>query len=212
MGIFRTLFGSHIPALNSYSDVYDLASDYILKNKSNKDLVKVLKRALDITQPLTQDDIFKLNSIATLLAKNNNFSSAKILFNKILDYDIKHCSTLSIMHTIAIAENDQIQINFLCDKLLEANYRRYIEEVKIVILESDIPSLKDSIKTVADLYNNVGKFFMEKNNYEKAKKAYEIAFEIDPTFFEAHHNIGVTLYYLKRYNEAINSFEPILNY
>jgi len=210
MGFFRSLFGSDIPVLTSYADIYDLAFDYISKNKSKKDLVKVLKQAIDIKKPLISDDIFKINSIAIWLTGNNEISSSKILFNRILDYDPKNYLTLSVMIAISMTENDQSQINLLCNKLIDANYRQHIEELKPT-LESNIPDIKNSIKKVADLYNKIGEIYIEKKNYEKAKKSFEIAFEIDPTFFEAHHNIGITVYYLKRYDEAISSFKKDIN-
>lgn len=210
MGIFRSLFGSDIPVLNSYSDVYELAFDYISKNKNKTDLVKVLKQAIDIKNPLGSDDISKVNSIAIWLTGNKEINSAKILFNRILDYDPKNYQSLSMMRIIAIAENDQRQINLFSNKLLDADFKQYIEELKPT-LESNIPNIRNSIKNQADIYNNIGEMFINKKDYEKAKKSFEIAFEIDPTFFEAHHNIGITQYYLKRYNEAISSFEKDIN-
>jgi tetratricopeptide (TPR) repeat protein len=210
MGFFRSLFGSDIPVLNSYADVYELAFDYISKNKNKTDLVKVLKQAIDIKNPLGSDDISNVNSIAIWLTGNKEINSSKIIFNRILDYDPKNYQSLSMMLIIAMAENDQRQINLFSNKLLDADFRQYIEKLKPT-LESNIPNIRNSIKNQADIYNNIGEMFINEKDYEKAKKSFEIAFEIDPTFFEAHHNISITLYYLRRYNEAISSLEKDIN-
>ena len=75
-------------------------------------------------------------------------------------------------------------------------------------LESKIPEIRNSIKHLADRFHDASDIIIrETNDYKKAMRGYEIAFEIDPSCFEAHHNIGISLYYLKHYSEAIKSFE-----
>ena len=73
---------------------------------------------------------------------------------------------------------------------------------------SNIPEIRNSIKHLADRFHDAaGIILRETNDYKKAMRGYEIAFEIDPSSFESHHNIGISLYKLKHYSEAIKSFE-----
>lgn len=205
MGFIKSLFKSKIPELNSYLEIYNLAYEYITENKSKKELREILKQTLILNKPIMKEDIFNLCSISSWLVGLREFKDVIILCNKILKVDSSNFHAVRLLLNIALHRNDKNQIIFLCSRLLESNYQEYVKELQPT-LNSNIPEIKDSIKHIADTFHNVGNIFMENNDFEKAKKSYEIAFHIDPTLFEAHHNIGITLYKLKRYKEAINSF------
>lgn len=205
MGFIKSLFKSKIPELNSYMEIYNLAFEYITNNKSKKELGEILKQTLVLNKPIMKEDIFNLRSISSWLVGLREFKDAIILCNKILKVDSTNFHAVELLLGIALHRNDKNQIIFLCIRLLESNYQEYVKELQPT-LNSNIPEIKDSIKHVADTFHNVGNIFMENNDFEKAKKSYEIAFHIDPSFFEARHNIGITLYKLKRYREAIISF------
>jgi tetratricopeptide (TPR) repeat protein len=186
-------------------EIYNLAYEYITENKSKKELRQILKQTLILNKPIMKEDIFNLCLISSWLVGLREFKATIILCNKILKVDSSNFHAVKLLLGIALHRDDKNQIIFLCNRLLESNYQEYVKELQPT-LDSDIPEIKDSIKHVADTFHNVGSIFMENYDFEKAKKAYEIAFHIDPTFFEAHHNIGITLYKLKRYKEAIVSF------
>jgi len=205
MGFIKSLFKSKIPELNSYLEIYNLAYEYITENKSKKELRKILKQTLILNKPIMKEDIINLCRISSWLVGLRVFKDSIILCNKILKVDSSNFHAIELLLGIVLHRNDKNQIIFLCSRLLESNYQEYVKELQPT-LNSNIPEIKDSIKHIADTFHNVGNIFMENNDFEKAKKSYEIAFHIDPSFFEAHHNIGITLYKLKRYKEAIISF------
>ena len=71
-----------------------------------------------------------------------------------------------------------------------------------------MPEIRNSIEHLSDRFHDAaGIILRETNDYKKAMRGYEIAFEIDPSSFASHHNIGIMLYKLKHYSEAIKSFE-----
>ena len=73
---------------------------------------------------------------------------------------------------------------------------------------SSIPEIRNSIKHLAyRFYDSSGIIIKETNDHKKAMRGYEIAFEIDPSSLESHHNIGILLYNSKQYLEAIKYFE-----
>ena len=198
--------GQKVPTLNSYSDIYDLAFDYITNNKNKKDLITILKQAISLNKPIKSDDIFKLNSIASWLEGLKDFDDAKVICSRILKIDPKNYFSISLLLSASLnLKDDQKEIISICNQLLDSDYEAHIEVLQPT-LESNIPVIKNSIKNVADTFSTVGYIFSHSKVIDKAIRAYEIAYKIDPTYFEAHHNIGISLYYLRRYNEAMNSF------
>ena len=206
MGFLKSLLGQKVPTLNSYSDIYDLAFDYITNNKNKKDLITILKQAISLNKSIKSDDIFKLNSVASWLENFKEFDDVKVICSRILKIDPKNYLSISLLLSAALnLKDDQKQIISICNQLLDSDYEAHIEVLQLT-LQSNIPVIKNSIKNVADTFSTVGYIFANSKVIDKSKIAYEIAYKIDPTYFEAHHNIGISLYYLKRYNEAMNSF------
>lgn len=55
-------------------------------------------------------------------------------------------------------------------------------------------------------WTNKGLAYFDANNLEKAIQCYEQALKIDPTTYDAAHNLGVTYNKMKRYPEAVQAF------
>jgi len=206
-GILGSLFKKNILKLNSYSDIFNLAFEYryVSNNKSKRHLRKILKQAVTLNKPISKEDISYLHFISAQFLGFRQFKDAKILYNRILEVEPSDYQAIALLLNIALHENDRMQIIYYCNQLLKSDYRNYIKKSQPAS-GSSIPEIRDSIKRMADTFHNAGIIFTEMNEFEKAKTGYEIAFEIDPTLFEAHHNIGIILYKLKRYTEAINFF------
>lgn len=62
----------------------------------------------------------------------------------------------------------------------------------------------------ADIYNNLGLVYLNEGNYQKAVNSFKKALQIDPSYFPAFYNLGITMYYGKSYETAVNIFEDIL--
>ncbi len=197
---------SNVPSLNTYSEIYDLAFEYMTENKNKQDLKKILKQTTTLNKPIEKEDIFKLCSIASWLGGLREFKDVKIICNKILIVDSKNYQAIVLLLNIARHENNNKLIFNYSNQLLESDFQKHINEIQPT-LKSNIQIIKDSIKRMADQFQEIGEFFMQTKNFKKAKRSYEIAFKIDPLFFEAHHNIGIALYKLKFYKEAVVTFE-----
>lgn len=206
MGLFKSLFRTSVPELHSYSDIYDLAFEYVSTNRSKQDLRKILKQATILNNPITKEDVFKVCSVACWLGGLREFDDVRMICSRILTIDPNNYQAIALLLNIALSEKSDEQIISFCSQLLESDYQQHVRELQLT-LDSNIPEIRDSIKHVADMFHNAGGIFMGIKNFEKAKRCYEIAFEIDPTFFEAHNNIGITLYKLQRYRDAIISFK-----
>ena len=205
-GFFKSFFKNNIPTLNSYSDIYNLAFEYVSNNKNEKSLRKILNQAVMLNIPITKEDVFSLHFISAQLLRFRQFKDAKVICNRILETEPGDYQAIALLLNIAIDEKDRIEIISNCNRLLECDYLNHVKELQPT-LNSSIPEIRDSIKRMADTFHSAGIIFTEMNEFKKAMRAYEIAFEIDPAFIEAHHNIGIMLYKLKRYSEAIKYFE-----
>ena len=56
-GFLKLFFKNNIPSLNSYSDIYNLAFEYVSNNKNKRHLSKILKQAITLNIPITEEDI-----------------------------------------------------------------------------------------------------------------------------------------------------------
>jgi hypothetical protein len=61
--LLKSLFNDKIPVLSSYSDIYNLAFEYVSNNKNKKHLRKILERTLTLNIPANKKDIFYLHFI-----------------------------------------------------------------------------------------------------------------------------------------------------
>jgi len=202
----KLFFKNNIPTLNSYSDIYNLAFEYVVNNKNKRHLRKILEQAITLNIPIRKEDIFYLHFISAQLLEFRQFKNVKIICNRILDIEPCDYRTVELLLNIACHEKDRIKIISYCNALLECDYPNYIKELQPT-LTSSIPEIRNSIKRVAYTFHNAGNIFTEMNEYKKAMRAYEIAFKIDSSRIEAHHNVGIILYKLKCYSEAIKYFE-----
>lgn len=205
-GFLKLFFKNNIPSLNSYSDIYNLAFEYVSNNKNKRHLSKILKQAITLNIPITEEDISSLHFISVQLLRFKQFEDVKIICNRILDVEPRDCQTILLLLSIAFYEKDRIKIISYCNALLECDYQKYIKELQPTLM-SGIPEIRNSIKHIADAFHNAGNIFIEINEYNNAIRVYKIAFEIDPSLIEAHHNIGIMLYKLKRFPEAIKYFK-----
>jgi tetratricopeptide (TPR) repeat protein len=202
----KLFFKKNIPILNSYSDIFNLAFDYFSNNKNKKHLRKILEQAITLNIPISKEDVFYLHFIASQFVGFRQFKDVKIICHKILDVEPHDYQAMSFLLNIAIFEKDRVKIISYCNSLLECDYPNHIKNLQDTLMSS-IPEIRNSIKRVADTFHNAGNIFAKMDEYKKAIKSYEIAFDIDHSLFEAHHNIGIMLYKLKRYSEAIEYFE-----
>jgi tetratricopeptide (TPR) repeat protein len=207
-GFFKMFFSKNIPKLNSYSDIYNLAFEYVSHNKDKRHIRKILEQALTLNISINEEDIFHLHFIASKLVGFRKFKGVKIICHKIVEVEPHDYQAISFLLNIAIYEKDRVKIISYCNALLESDYPNYIKNYLQDTLMSSIPEIRNSIKRLADRFHDTaGIILREKNDYKKAMRGYEIAFEIDPSSLESHHNIGIMLYKLKRYSEAIKYFE-----
>ena len=90
------------------------------------------------------------------------------------------------------------------DKLIKLIQLKKFKEAEIQIL-NQLGKKKESF-----LYNLYGIIFLEKGEYEKAIKKFEMAVSNDPSFFKSYNNLGISLYKLKKYGEACKNYEKAI--
>ena len=205
MAISNFFSGSE-PIPRTYEEAFNLS--YKLVNDSPKKAIKIIKAIYNQNQAVQESDIFYVNSIASLalrpIYRKNKIG--KNLLQKVIAIKPNDLTSNSLLFALALDENNLVDALKYGNNLLNADYRKHIEELQPT-LRSSIPEIRNSIKFVADRFFNIGNIFANKNEHTKAIKGYEIAYEIDPFVVEAHHNIGISLYKLKHYSEAIKYFE-----
>lgn len=80
---------------------------------------------------------------------------------------------------------------------MDRNYKKAAEHYTRSIEIADSPELR----------NYLGTTFRTQGNLKKAIEQYEKALQLDRKFAEAYMNLGITLYYLRKYNESVSNLE-----
>lgn len=84
---------------------------------------------------------------------------------------------------------------------MDRDYKKAAEHYTRSIEIADSPELR----------NYLGTTFRTQGNLIKAIEQYEKALQLDRKFAEAYMNLGITLYYLKKYSESINNLEKAVS-
>ena len=118
--------------------------------------------------------------------KENNFSSAEKLYNKILTINSNHFET-----------------NFLLGSML-GSQKKYTEAKKFLNKAKQIKPKSDQV------YNNLGMIFKELGEFEDAIKSFKKAIQLNSNYIHAYNNLTNTyevysqkLFKLNRHAEAI---------
>jgi tetratricopeptide (TPR) repeat protein len=193
---------------DSYSEIHRLAVEYIATN-NERALISILGQAAKLDIPISIDDLDSLHFILAQLYRFRKFKDGKNLCTRILEVAPRDYHATCFLLTIATLEKDRHKEILFSNALLDSDYSRVIKELQPT-LKSSVPEIRHSIKDVAGVFFNLGNTFSDMNEYNKALRGCEIAFEIDPSFIEAQLNIGIMLYTLKRFSEAIKCSEKTI--
>ena len=127
-----------------------------------------------------------LNLLGTILMTQRKFDEAVEHFEKGIKYN---------------EDDPMLKVNAAICNIGLANPARSIELCK------DAINLNNNY---TNAWNILGNAYMGKSEMENAAEAFEKAIELQPDFIDARFNLGVSLFELKRYEQAEACFDDIL--
>ena len=99
-------------------------------------------------------------------------------------------------------------------KLYDAYYNTGLSFLQVGDYSSAIENFMKAENIRKDdpkLYNAMGLAYMGKGLLKEAESYFEKALKLNPDYSEARNNLGVVLYQMRRYDEAIREFERVLS-
>jgi len=163
-------------------------------------------------------DAAAMIGLANTLLSFESTDSAKILFRKVLDADIKNPFALAGLGLVAWMNNDRSSESNYFDRARRADKTN--PEVYCAIAEGclDLPK-QDTVTALTylnqglDLYPKyarlhfiTGKLETSKKNYGAAANAYERAIFFDPKSALAYRNLGTILFFSRSYRDALTAY------
>lgn len=78
--------------------------------------------------------------------------------------------------------------------------------------EQAVKYFKQALKVCprADIYNDLGLVYLNDGDYAKAINAFKSALGVDDSYLPAFYNLGVTFYYAKAYDIAVDIFDQVI--
>ena len=212
------LFEKKIPLLNSFKEIANAAFDAIANNKSNDDILVILKQGMNLIDGSTSKDIESLNIIASLLARPRfrEMETAVKFWERIVELEPLNFSALTYLVSFYIQQNRNEDVYQKGKLLLKSDYRNGIAKEKEIIQlmgssakEFDIQNPE---KSTSDLYGFLGGFYSDHKDYSLAITAFNIALEIDQNNIDALNNIAVTSFRKEDYSEALKYYKKCLEF
>ena len=210
------LFNEKIPLLNSFEEISSAALSAIAKDKSNKDIIAILKQGVNLIDKSTSENIKNMNFIASLLARPRfkEVETAVKFWERIIELDPLNFGALRFLVSFYIMQGRDKDVYQKGILILDSDYRNCIvEDKKIARLmgssakEFDVQNPEKSTST---LYGFLGNFYSEHNDYALAINTYNIALDINPNNIDALNNIAVIYFRKKEYSEALKYYKKCL--
>jgi tetratricopeptide (TPR) repeat protein len=206
------IFGSSI--INSNTQDKDLsAPNYLQEHQPGKARTWFQQKLKS-----NPKDAAAMIGLANTLLAFQSTDSAKIIFRKVLDADIKNPFALAGLGLVAWMNNDRASESNYFDRARRADKTN--PEVFCAIAEGclDLPK-QDTVTALTylkqglDLYPKyarlhfiTGKLETSKKNYGAAANAYERAIFFDPKSALAYRNLGTILFYSRSYRDALTAY------
>ena len=103
------------------------------------------------------------------------------------------------------------------DSSRKSNARRHLRYGRLMFEQGRtaeaIESIEKAIKTAPDMaesYNLLGVIYLQRSQFDKAKKQFKVALRIDPYYTDAHNHLGVAFRELGEYDKALEEFQAAL--
>ena len=210
------LFNEKMSLLDSFEKISSAALSAITKDKSNKDIIAILKQGLNLIDKSTSEDIENLNYIASLLAcpRYMEREIAAKYYERIVELEpLNYCALKFLVGFYIMQERDK-DVYQKGNLLLESDYRNGVAKEKEIVQlmgssvkEFDVQNLGKSTST---LYGFLGIFYINHEEYALAIAAFNIALEINPNNIDALNNIAVTYFRKKEHSEALKYYKICL--
>lgn len=95
-------------------------------------------------------------------------------------------------------------------EVVSCYYEHYSNDDRISLIETCVTRiLEDSAN--ADLYLFLGHLYTQGKEYDLALKNFTKVIELQPKLLEAHYQIGLVFYKIKKYDNAIERFTALIN-
>ena len=152
--------------------------------------------------------------------KKNNFTQAKIFFDKVLSKNPDHLESIFFLGMLHVQNNNfkkaknffiktiQIDSNYIY-----AHYNLGIIFYKLKEFKKSINSYKKTIEinpNHIEAYIDLGMVFSELGKFKEAKNCYEKLILINPNHSDVHYNLGNSFNELKDPKKAINCYQKAI--
>ena len=212
------LFEKKIPLFNSFKEIANAAFDAIANNRSNKDILAILKQGVNLIDGSAYEDIDSLNIIASLLARPRfkEMKTAVKFWERIVELEPLNFSALKFLVSSYIQQRRNKDVYQKGKLLLKSDYRNGIakdkEIVRLMGSSAKEFDVQNPEKSTSDLYGFLGGFYSDHKDYALAITAFDIALEIEPNNIDALNNIAVTFFRKKDYSKALKYYKKCLEF
>ena len=201
---------------NSFEEISNAAFNGIANNRSNKDILDILKQGLNLIDKSAVADIEHMNNIASLLARPrfSEMETAVKFWERIVELEPLNFGALKFLVGFYIMQERDKDVYQKGNLLLESDYKKdTAKDNKIVRLMGSSAKefgIQNPEKSTSDLYGFLGGFYSDHKDYTLAITAFNIALEINPHNIDALNNIAVTFSRMKDYSEALKYYKKCL--